>query len=44
MKWEFLISLYYKLKKAYNKEYKKEKPISEEDAMKALLERFGPKH
>ena len=31
-------------KKAYNKEYKKEKPISEEDAMKALLERFGPKH
>ncbi|MDO4940668.1 MAG: Tex family protein [Erysipelotrichaceae bacterium] len=31
-------------KKAYNKEYHKEKPISEEDAMKRLLERFGSKY
>ena len=31
-------------KKAYNKEYHKEKQINEEDAMKRLLERFGSKH
>ena len=31
-------------KKAYNKEYHKEKPISEEEAMKRLLERFGSKY
>ena len=31
-------------KKAYNKEYHKTKEISEEEAMKRLLDRFGSKH
>ena len=31
-------------KKAYNKEYHKPKEITEEEAMKKLLERFGSKH
>jgi len=31
-------------KKAYNKEYHKEKEINEEEAMAKLLERFGSKH